>query len=271
MDVKNILMQTTELAERLDRQNQVIVDLCKPEIYTQAHIPGARFIDYATIVRHEKPVMGLIPTEDQFSQILTRTGITPDTHVVAYDDEGGGKAARFLWTLMLAGHQHLSLLDGGLHAWSIDQLPLSAEAPVFSVSNYPVKFTQMQWSADAGYILKRLGADDFVPLDARSPGEYMGTDVRASRAGHIPGAINYDWVNGLDRENGLRLHPAQDLLPVLESMGFTKEKEIVVYCHSHHRSALSFFMLLSLGYERVRGYPGSWSDWGNREDTPVEV
>lgn len=248
----------------------VIVDLSKPEIYQQAHIAGAVHMDYGTIVRIEPPRFGLIPDEQQFSAVLEKAGISPDSYVVAYDDEGGGKAARLLWTLMLAGHQKMAMIDGGLHSWTSEQLPLTNEVTEVSAGRYPVEYSGMHFSADRQYILDKLNDDQVVLFDARSPAEYIGSDVRTTHGGHIPGAINFDWANGMEKENGLRLHPAPYLLDVLESINITPDKEVIVYCNSHHRSAFSFVMLLAIGFEKVRGYPGSWSDWGNCDDTPIE-
>jgi thiosulfate/3-mercaptopyruvate sulfurtransferase len=271
MASQNLVLEPQEFVKILDQDKLVIVDLCKPEIYAQAHIPGAVHMDYANIVRHEKPVKGLIPSEDQFSKALSKAGITPDSFVVAYDDEGGGKAARLLWTLTLAGHEKMALIDGGLHAWASDQLPLSNEIKPVAVSEYPVTYSHTEWSADRQYIENNLNNDNMVILDTRTPGEFAGTDVRANRAGHIPGAVNFDWVNGMDKERGLRLHPVEDLRDTLATLGITLDKEVIVYCHSHHRSAHTFFLLRHIGFERVKGYPGSWSEWGNLPDTPIEV
>ena len=106
-------------------------------------------------------------------------------------------------------------------------------------------------------------------LDARSPGEYDGTTVRSARGGHIPGAVHYEWTRAMDRTRNLRLRPLAELTDELALQGITPGHEVVTYCHTHHRSAYSYAVLRILGYARVRGYPGSWSDWGNREDTPV--
>lgn len=270
MDSQNFILEPRLFAKQLDQDKLVIVDLCKPEIYAQTHIPGAVYMDYADIVRSEKPVFGLIPSEDQFSRALSKAGISPDSHVVAYDDEGGGKAARLLWTLALAGHKKMSLLDGGLHAWLSDELPTSKEIRPVAVTEYPVSYTHMGWSTNRQYIEKNIDNDDVIILDTRSPGEFAGTDKRANRAGHIPGAVNFDWQLGMDRENGLRLHPAEDLLFALDKLKITPNKEVIVHCHSHHRSAFTFIMLRHIGFPRVKGYPGSWSEWGNLEDTPIE-
>ena len=107
-------------------------------------------------------------------------------------------------------------------------------------------------------------------LDARSEGEYQGTKKFAERAGRIPGAIHMEWIEMMDKPNNMRLKPAETLREMLKERGIEDGQEVIAYCQTHHRSALSWFVLDLLGYQ-ARGYEGSWSDWGNRADTPIEI
>ena len=108
-------------------------------------------------------------------------------------------------------------------------------------------------------------------LDARSIQEFDGIKRFAEQAGHIPGARHYEWTDGLDRGNNYRFLPSEKIQQELNELKLSSDKEIIVYCQTHHRSSLSYVMLKHLGYEKVRGYPGSWSDWGNRQGMPVET
>ena len=247
-----------------------IVDLGKPDIYQQTHIPGAVFLDYGKIVRAEKPVMGLLPEETTFEAILSSLGINNQTHVIAYDDEGGGKASRFLWTLDAIGHENFSLLDGGLHAWANEGRVLDNKAVNIDPSHYSVSYQNPSVTTNKNYIISNLNNDDVIMVDCRSPQEFNGQRVMASKGGHIPGAINMDWSLSMDQNQNYRLKSQEELETLLNSLNIEKNKEAIVYCQSHHRSALSYIMLKSLGY-RVKGYPGSWSEWGNLADTPTEV
>ena len=124
MTSPSLLAEPDDLENSLAYDNFLIVDLGKPDTYARLHVPGAVHLDYAAIVAGSKPVAGLVPDDDTLESVLSATGIGNDTHVVAYDDEGGGRAARLLWTLAVAGHPHASLLNGGLHAWANEGHPL---------------------------------------------------------------------------------------------------------------------------------------------------
>ncbi len=248
----------------------LVVDLCKPETYAQAHVPGAVNLDYARLNLSRPPVGGLLPDETTLSDTLSSIGLSPEKHVVAYDDEGGGKAARLLWTLDVLGHQRFSLLDGGHRAWVEASLPVEDSPTSASPSRYRAVVGETA-RADREFILGRLGADNFALVDARTPEEYSGENRRAERGGHIPGAVNFNWVNAMDRERALRLRPGNELLREFAALGVTPDKEVVAYCHTHHRSSHTYIVLKSLGFERLRGYPGSWSEWGNDPSTPVAV
>ncbi|MFQ5994046.1 MAG: sulfurtransferase [Acidiferrobacterales bacterium] len=269
MDSLNrLLIEPTELQDQLDRDDLLVVDLCRPEVYMRSHIPSAVHLEYSQIVAPQPPAMGMLPNAEQLAAALGALGLTPDTHVVAYDDEGGGLASRLLWTLDVVGHTHASLLDGGLHAWAAEHRPLSSESVNRKQTKYAVTLNEGP-VANKDYVLARLEDPDVVLLDTRSPAEYNGSSQRAARGGHIPGAINFDWVNAIDQSRSLRLKPQPALRAALTSLGVVPDKEVITYCQTHHRSAHTYMVLKTLGYPRIKGYPGSWSEWGNRTDTPV--
>ncbi len=264
-----LIIEGNELAPLLGQDGLLVVDLCQQPTYNQYHIPGAVHIEYGQIIAANPPVQGLVPEAADLERLFSATGIGNDTHVVAYDDEGGGKAARLLWTLEIMGHQRMSMLNGGLYAWANDGHPLDAgvvEAmPATFVSHYSA-----QPIAEADYILQHLDDGDVVLIDARSRDEYIGRQMMSSRGGHIPGAKHWDWQDIMDPLNNQRFKASSELKQALTDRGVTPDKEVITYCQTNHRSSLTYIALKSLGYTQVKSYPGSWSDWGNREETPIE-
>ncbi len=271
MSQTKYLIEPDELETIRGNENIVLIDLCKAKQYAQAHIPDAHFVDYINIVKIDKPVMGLLPDNEAFSALLSSLGVTKKSLIVAYDDEGGGCAARFVWTLHVFGHETAVILNGGLHSWANEGHTLSNIIPDKpEASDYQLKKTHRH-TATRAFIQTHLDDDNVVFLDARSLAEYNGTKRFADKAGHIPGAIHYEWTESMNQNNNLRRLPAEDIQQRLDSLGISKDKEVVCYCQSHHRSAYSWLVLKSLGYENVSGYPGSWSEWGNHPDMPVET
>lgn len=263
-----LIIEPEQLEKQLNTPEILVVDLCEPETYARSHIPGAVHLEYRQLVAPQPPAMGFLPDETQLTLIMSALGLSDAMSVVAYDDEGGGRAARLLWTLDAVGHSHGSLLNGGLHAWVAENRPLSNEAVAARPNQYQVAINENA-IADKTYILSHLNDTSVQLLDTRSPAEYHGQQQRAARSGHIPGAINFDWVNAMDPTRNLRLRTQEELKSALTSLGVVPEKEIITYCHTHHRSAHTYVTLKSLGYDRVRGYPGSWSEWGNSPDLPI--
>lgn len=264
-----LILQPADLARLLDADDTVIIDLSAPPAYARQHIPGAVNVDYAQVTASRPPVMGLLPAAEAFSRLLSAAGITPQSHVIAYDGENGLKASRFLWTLDVIGHERFSLLDGGLQAWLNAHQPVEGEPTTTEPSTYPVSY-RAEPQADMEYILARLHDPAVVILDVRTSAEFTGADKRARRAGHIPGAVNVEWSRALIGSGDLRLRPADQLLALYAAAGVTPDKEIILHCQTHQRSAHSYIVLKSLGYPRLKGYPGSWSEWGNDSATPVE-
>lgn len=266
-----LLIEPDSLQTHLTDPAVLIVDLCDPASYAAGHIPGSVHLAYSELIRVKPPVMGLLPPEKHLGEVLSRLGLTPDRHVIAYDEEGNGRAGRLLWTLAALGHNKLSLLNGGIHAWDAAGGALEAQFhhPLRSV--YQARLANPEAVADRDYILSRLGQPDLALLDTRTAAEYMGEDVRAARGGHIPGAVNLNWTDTMDPQRQLRFQPDPVLRGMLETRGVTPNKEVIVYCQTHHRSAHTYWVLRYLGYPRVRGYPGAWSEWGNNPDLPIET
>lgn len=264
-----LLIEPAELAARLDDPRLRIVDLNGPALHARVHVPGAIPLDYASLVVPRPPIAADLPSAEQLAAAFASIGLTPEHHVVAYDDEGNGRASRLLWTLDVIGHRGASLLNGGLRAWLAEGRPTESGARAVAPGSYPVRFAGNA-AVDKDYVLAHLGDPDVVLVDARTPEEYAGINRRAARAGHIPGAVNFNWTDAMDPARQLRLKDPAALRKAFEALGVTPDKEVITYCQTHHRSSHTYMVLRVLGYPRVKSYPGSWSEWGNLPDTPIE-
>lgn len=263
------LLEPEALQPLIGNPQLLIVDLCEPEIYNDSHIPGAVSLSYNTIVASQTPVMGLLPDATTLSRVFSNIGLTPEHLVVAYDNENNAKACRLLWTLDCLGHKQLSLLNGGLTAWNNAGLPTNNQAANIHASHYNAKIDPTA-IADKAYIQQHLQDPTVVLIDTRSNEEYTGELVRAKRGGHIPGAVNINWLDTIDNNNDLRFKTTDELKALYESAGISEDKQIITYCHTHQRSSHSYVVLKSLGYPNIKGYHGAWSDWGNDPDTAIE-
>jgi thiosulfate/3-mercaptopyruvate sulfurtransferase len=193
--------------------------------------------------------------------------VTVDRPVVVYEGDSGMRAARALWFLHYLGHPDATLLDGGVKAWVAAGQPLSTSP----VTPKPAEFHgTVNHDALATWrdVVDRLGRDDAQMLDARSAAEYRGELVRAKRGGKIPGAINVEWKDNLAPDG--RFKSPDALRAMYDAAGVTPDREVVTYCQGGYRAAHAWLALRLLGFPRVRNYTGSWKEWGDRTDLPIE-
>ncbi len=266
----SILIEPEALQAMLADAQLLVVDLSKAATYAQLHIPGAMHMEYSILNSGTQPAPGLLPPEERLAQIAGLLKLDEMSRIVAYDDEGSGRAARLAWTLHYLGYESVQVLNGGLHAWNNEGHPVDNQPVLPDITaTLPLAARNPSVLADDTYILEHLDDESVALLDARTPEEYAGTKVRAARGGHIPGAVNLNWLDTMDKNRNLRLKSPDILNDALRTLGIRIEQEVITYCQSHHRSAHTWLMLKSLGFPRVRGYAGSWSEWGNHPDTPV--
>ena len=263
------IIEATELADQISagsRPNLLLLQVTSPEVYAAAQLPGAQLVTPADLVCGIPPATGRLPELAQLEQLFSRIGYSRDADIVVYDDEGGGWAGRLAWTLDIIGHRSWTYLNGGMQAWA-------AAGFAFDQNTAPASTTEVNLTIDQAPIaeiddvLATIEDAAQVVWDVRSQEEYVGLRQAAARVGHVPGAINWDWMYLKNPQDDMRL--SEGILDHLASLGIS-DKSIITHCQTHHRSGLSYMVGRLLGLD-IRAYHGSWSEWGNREDTPIEV
>ncbi len=265
-----LLIEPNDLKKACEKKpsEMIIVDLGSEARFLNEHIPGAVLVTPAE-TQAGPPVPGFIPSNESLTILMRKIGLTENTHVIVYDDEGGGWAGRFIWMLDEIGHRHYSYLNGGLIAWKGDGFTTESGMPSIIPSKVSVKASHLH-TISCEALSKAINKESTQVWDARSPMEYTGEARYAARAGHIPGAANYEWTRAMDPQNYYRLKPLPKLISELEAIGITHDKNIVTHCQSHHRSGLTYLIAKLLDFPNILAYSGSWGEWGNRQDTPIE-
>jgi thiosulfate/3-mercaptopyruvate sulfurtransferase len=243
--------------------------------YDQSHIPGA--VGWNWTSQLSDGVRRDIAGREDFGALLSKGGIGPDTTIVLYGDNNNWFAAWAYWQLLLYGHANLRLLNGGRKFWLDNNLPLSTDVPAYEETGYELPEADFSLRAFRDDILPRVGDASLSLVDVRSPAEFNGEVIAppgmtetAQRAGHIPGAASIPWAQQV-REDGT-FKSADELTALYAAKGISGDRDIVAYCRIGERSSLSWFVLHELlGFQRVRNYDGSWTEWGSMVGVPIEV
>jgi len=259
------IIEADALYQLMQNGQVLLVDLSKHESYLQHHLVSAIHVAPSELVIGTGPAVGKLPRIQQLETLFSRIAYTENVHIVAYDDEGGGWAGRFLWTLDVIGHTKMSYLNGGIQAWLEANLPTTNK--VNDVTPCAVSLSiDNKFIASQEDVLASLNDSDTVIWDARSQEEHIGTRAFSARPGRIPNSINLEWTSAMDSQLRIR----EDIADILKELGITKDKKIITHCQSHHRSGFTYMIGKSLGYD-IRAYDGSWAEWGNDPNTPIET
>lgn len=265
----HLLITPGDLAASIGRAGSpLVLDLRPAEQFARGHVAGAVHLDLFGLSAIDTSPAPLAAFSWMIGHLLASRGVDPTRPVVVYDEQSGIRSARAFWFLEYFGHPEARVLDGGFGAWERDGHAPSLDfakpdASRWTVGAAPERLATWRDLRD------RLGTPDVAILDTRTEGEYLGTTARAKRGGAVPGAVHIEWTRNLDDTGAFK--SADQLNDMYREAGVTRDKEVVTYCQGGYRAAHSYLALRLIGYPRVRNYIGSWKEWGDRDDLPIEI
>jgi thiosulfate/3-mercaptopyruvate sulfurtransferase len=273
---KPVLVTTDWLAEHLNDGDVVVAEVDEnPDLYDEAHIPGAVKLHWRDDL--QDPVERDIVDRETFERVLAKRGVDNGTTVVLYGDKNNWFAAYAYWYLKTYGHADARILDGGRQKWIDEGRELTTDTPSPERKDYKAQERDESIRAYRDEVREWIEEANRTLVDVRSPGEYSGDLIAppgyeqegAQRGGHIPGAASIPWASAV-RDDGTFKSP-DELRELYGGKGITPDTEVTAYCRIGERSAHTWFVLRELlGYENVRNYDGSWTEWGNLVDVPIE-
>lgn len=264
----HLLLSAEELREMLSTEGLFLIDARGSA--SDSLIPGSvHFSAIAELTDPDFPVEHYLIGPDVFQEKMRSLGLNNDSKVVIYDDGNHLAAARLFYALDYYGFSNTRLLNGGMSAWKVAGLPISESYILHDPGTF--QFTvQEGLMCDFDYILEASNDPNKIIFDARSAGEFSGEDVRAERGGNVPNAVNLEWSSVLKSDGVPKFLPAEEIRVMFENLGITPDKEVIPHCHTNVRGSHAYFTLRLMGYDSVRPYEGSWSEYGNRADALIQ-
>lgn len=271
----NVLIEPKDAFELLTSDGTKFIDIQKPEAFAESHLEGAINIWRSDFTDNSVPYNGVMATKTQIEDLFGDLGISNEDKLVIYDKNGLCEAARLWWILNSYNFSNINLINGGLHAWEMEKLPVTTEVKSFAKTNF--KFpeglnTSIMASKDE--VLAAINDENTIILDTRSTEEFEGETQKdgAFKAGRIPASILNDWANCINYNEDKKVKSVEELKNQFASLGITPDKKVITYCHSGVRSAHTTFILTQiLGFENVKNYDGSWVEWSYFKELPTET
>lgn len=272
---EKVLVTTGWAADHLNDEGVRFVEVdVDTEAYDSGHIPGSVGWNWKNQLQDQ--LRRTIASKEDFETLLQKSGIDNDTTIVLYGDNNNWFAAWAYWLLKYYDHDDVRILDGGRKKWEAENRELTADVPGFNSTNYTISAEKKEYRAFRRDVAGKLYSDGFGLVDVRSPDEFTGKILAppglnelSQRPGHIPGASNIPWSKAVNEDGTFK--SKDELKKIYESEGITPDKQIIAYCRIGERSAHSWFVLNELlEYPNVRNYDGSWTEWGNLIDAPIE-
>ncbi len=262
-----LLTTPEELKKKVGGSSLCLIDTRPAEKFAQGHIPGAAHFDLFGLSLVDTSPAPLKAFLYMIHHVLEMRGVSEEKDVVFYEENSGMRAARGLWFLEYFGHPKVRVLDGGIQAWREAGCPVTTDAVPPKAARFKIA-ERRALLATADDVLTSLGKTNICIVDTRSDDEYMGRTIRAARGGVVPGAVHLEWTNNLDSSG--KYKPTAELRKMYQDLGVTPDKEAIPYCQGGYRSAHTYLALRVIGFPKVRNYLGSWGEWGNRADLPIE-
>ena len=263
-----LLMTPEELKERLSDPNLCLIDTRPADEFAREHIPGSVHFDLFGLSLVDTRAAPLEAFMHMIHHVLELRGVSESKAVVFYEGNSGMRAARGVWFLEYFGHANAKMLDGGFKAWKAAEFPVTNEAVAAKAASFKIN-QRRDVLATVDDVLSSLNNQKFAILDTRTKAEHLGTQVRAARGGIIPGSIHIEWTDNLDPSGKFKSN--EELKTMYQTAGITAGKEVISYCQGGYRAAHSYIALRMLGYPKVRNYIGSWKEWGDRLDLPIDT
>ena len=261
----NLIVSVHWLMQHSPDPNVRIVDARSRAEYHKGHIPGAVSLPVADTFDPAQHT-NYPDTKEKLEALFASRGMSNTTRIITYDNGKDTPGVRLFWTLEYIGATNVAVLNGGLKQWQEEKGELSTAPVTMAPGTFVAKVDPARLPTVAQCQLA-IGDPTKVVLDARSPEEFRGEDVRAKYGGHIPSAVNIDWRENFTATTTVLKDPAT-LQTLYTSKGIPQDKEVIAHCQTGQRSAVAYWVLRLLGYPQVGNYAGSWVEWGNDPTTP---